>query len=279
MDCRLLIKNMYPTFHNVEKKIADFILENQEKIIDMTIAQFAANVGTAESSIVRFCQILDLKGFTQLKINLARNITPDANLIYEDICKTDSVEVVIQKVFASSIRVLENTSRLLNTADFKEAVELLQNAQRIEFYGAYTSSVIARDAYNRLHRIGYPVYAAADQYEAKISASLLGKADVAVGISHTGRTKDTIEFLELAKDSGASAIAITSSPKSPIVEVADVSLIICSEEQQIFQEAITSRVAHIVLLDAICVCLGLLDYEKTSKRIEVNSNIINKMRY
>lgn len=263
----------------MERKIADFILENPEKIVDMTIAQFAANAGVAESSIVRFCQMLDLKGFTQLKINLARNITPEANLIYGDIRNTDSVEEVIQKVFASSIRVLENTSRFLNTADFKKAIEWLKNAKKIEFYGVYTSSVIARDAYNRLHRIGYPAYAATDPYEAKISASLLGKTDVAVGISHTGRTKDTIEILELARDSGASTIAITSSPKSPITEIADISLVICSEEQQIFQEAVTSRIAHIALLDAICVCLGLLNYDEASRRIEANSNIINKMRY
>lgn len=279
LDCKLLIKNIYPSLHNVEKKIADFTLENPGKIVDMTIAQFAATVGVAESSIVRFCKALDLKGFAQLKINLARNITPDTNLIYRDICTTDSPEEVIHKVFASSIRVLENTSRFLNTSEFNKAVQLLKNARRIEFYGVYTSSVIARDAYNRLHRIGYPAYAATDPYEAKVSASMLEKGDVAVGISHTGRTKDTVEILELARSSGASAIAITSAPKSPIVEVADVSLVICSDEQQIFREAITSRIAHIVLLDALCVCLGLLTYEETSRRIEKNSDIINRMRY
>ena len=279
LDCRLVIRNLYPTLHNVEKKIADYILENPEKIVEMTIAQLALSIGVAESSIVRFCRLLDLKGFTQLKINLARNIMPDTNLIYRDVCKTDSPEEVVHKVFASSIRVLEDTGRFLDMEEFNKAVELLKNADRIEFYGVYTSSVIARDAYNRLHRIGYPAYAATDPYEAKISASMLGKGDVAVGISHTGRTRDTIEILELAKESGASAIAITSSPKSPVTEVADISLVICADEQQIFREAITSRIAHIVLLDAVCVCLGLLTYEETSRRIEINSNIINKMRY
>jgi DNA-binding MurR/RpiR family transcriptional regulator len=278
-DCRLMISHLYPTLHKVEKKIADFILANPEDVTNMTIAQFAAQVNSAESSIVRFCQMLDIKGFSQLKINLAQNIIPDRELIYGEVARTDSIEMVLNKVFASSIQVLENTRKFINIDNFNKTIERMYRAGKIEIYGVYTSSVICQDAYTRLHRIGYPVYALTDPYEAKISASMLGKGNVALGISHTGRTKDTVDILKRAKASGADTIAITSTMKSPIVEVADISLVICSDEQQIFREAVSSRLAHIVLLDAICACLGMLKYDETLERIKENTNIINEMRY
>jgi DNA-binding MurR/RpiR family transcriptional regulator len=278
-DCRILIKNLYPSLHNVEKKIADYILFNPKEVTGMTIAQFAATVKSSESSIVRFCQMLSFKGFSQLKINLACHLTPDINLMCEDVCRTDSNETIVDKVFASGIRVLEDTRKFIKTSDFNKVIDVMYRANKIEFYGVYTSAVIARDAHNRLRRIGFPVHAITDPYEARISASMLEKGSVAVGISHTGRTKDTIDILKMAKASGADTIAITSTLKSPIVEVADVSLVICSDEQQIFREAVSSRLAHIVLLDAICVCLGNLKYDETSERIKENTNIINEMRY
>lgn len=279
IDCRILIKQQYSAFHSSEKKIADFILQHPEEIVDMTVAQLASKIGTAESSIVRFCQILGLKGFIQLKINMARNMVPDARQVYGNISQTDSCGSVVQKIFASSVKVLEDTGRFLSMEHFREAIELLSRARRIEVYGVYTSAMIAQDAGNRLRRIGYPVYAYTDPYEAKISAGMLGPGDTVLGISHTGRTKDTVDTLQIAGRAGASVISVTSTPNSSIVKVSDIPLVICSDEQQIFRECITSRLAHIVLLDAVCVCLGLMHYEETARRMAVNSDVINQMRY
>ncbi|MDK2942800.1 MAG: RpiR family transcriptional regulator, carbohydrate utilization regulator [Acetobacterium sp.] len=278
-DCRLTISQLYPTLHKIEKNIADFILANPDDVINMTIAQFAAQVNSAESSVVRFCQRLDIKGFSQLKINLAQNTVPNKELIYGEVAKTDSIETVLNKIFSSSIQVLENTRKFIDIDSFNKTIELLHQAVKIDIYGVYTSSFICQDAYTRLYRIGYPAHAFTDPYEANISASMLGKGSVALGISHTGRTKDTVDILKRAKASGADTIAITSTMKSPIVEVADISLVICSDEQQIFREAVSSRLAHIVLLDAICTCLGLLKYDETLERIKENISIINEMRY
>ena len=278
-DCRLVIRNLYPTFHNVEKKIADYILANPEEIVNMKISQFAAKINVAESSIVRFCQTVDVKGYLQLKLNLAQSIVPDSNLIYGDVHRADSNETVLNKVFTASENVLQNTKNFIDINHFNKMIQLMFNAKKIEIYGMYTSSTISQDACMRLYRIGYPAYSITDPYEAKISASVLGSGSLALGISHTGRTKDTIEILKLAKASGADTAAITSTVKSPITEVAETSLVICSDEQQIFREAVSSRLAHIVLLDAICACLGNLKYDETLNRIKNNAKIINEMRY
>lgn len=83
----------------------------------------------------------------------------------------------------------------------------------------------------------------------------------------------------MAKENGAKVIALTSFVRSPILDVADISLVICSSASEGVMEAVSSRISHIAVMDALCTCLGISRYEQTTKRIEKNSEIINKMRF
>ena len=278
-NCILLIKNMYPSFHRVEKKIADFILKDSEKIVSLSISEMAGELQVAESSIVRFCKLLHLDGFGELKLSLAGCEKEKKALPYGNVTQEDTITEILDKVFGSSIQVLSETRSFMNHEKFEEAVCSMQKAKKIVFYGMYTSSTIVPDAYMRLYRIGSPVFYCTDSYEAKISASMLDEDCVAFGVSHTGRTKDTIEVLRLAKEKGAKVIALTSFERSPVLDIADISLVICSAASEGVMEAVSSRISHIVVMDALCTCLGVARYEETAAQIEKNSEIINKMRY
>jgi RpiR family carbohydrate utilization transcriptional regulator len=135
---------LYPSLHRVEKKIAGFILENPETIIYMPIAKMAKDLEVAESSIVRFCKTIGFDGFKQLKINLVKNLENPEKLIYEDINKNDSHHEIINKVFSSSIRTLEESLQTIDENRFSMAVEAMLKAKRIEFYWVGTSSTSHR---------------------------------------------------------------------------------------------------------------------------------------
>lgn len=233
----------------------------------------------AESSIVRFCKILDFNGFGELKLCMAGYEKEKHALPYGNVTQKDSMVDILDKVFGSSIQVLNETRSFMNHEKFEQAVQLMKKAKKIVFYGMYTSSTIVHDAYMRLYRIGYPVYYFTDPYEAKISASMLDKDCVAFGISHTGRTKDTIEVLSAAKENRAKVIALTSFERSPILDVSDISIVICSAAPEGMMEAVSSRISHIVVMDALCTCLGVAKYQETTAQIKKNMEIINRMRY
>jgi DNA-binding MurR/RpiR family transcriptional regulator len=152
-------------------------------------------------------------------------------------------------------------------------------ARHIEFYGVGSSAPIAMDAYYRFMRIGFKAYAATDPHVSRISASMLDSGCVAVGISHTGRTKDTVRDLEIAREKGAKIICITSYQDSPIARLADVKLITSTSETKFMKEAISSRIAQIVLLDSLYTCLALRKYESVIDNIENMNEILNEMRY
>lgn len=278
-DCLLAIRSLYPTLHETEMRVADVMIEKPEIVIHMTVAQVAKEADVADSSVVRFCQRLGFNGFTQLKINLARQLKNPEALILNDIRSGDDAYTIISKVIASSVHALEDTLKMVDRHELSKAVAALSNAKRIEFYGVGTSAPLASDAYYRFMRIGLPAYAATDPHVSKISASMLDDGCVAFGISHTGRTMDTVKALQIAREKGAVTICVTSFMKSPITEMADIKLVTPTCESKSFKEAVSSRLAQIALLDGLYSCMAIKKYDTTLHNLEKMTDILNEMRY
>ena len=277
-SCLVLMRSFYPSMHESERKIADFIMNQPEIAVHMTVAHVSKEVGVADSSVVRFCQRLGFNGFTQLKINLAKNLKQPENLILENIHRDDDYLTIVNKVFASSIQALEDSLKMLDPSEFNKAVDLMIRAKRIEFYGVGTSEPIAMDAYYRFMRIGLNTYVATDPHISKVSANMLDRECVAVGISHTGRTKDTVRAIEIAKSKGASIICITSFLDSPIAQLADSKLITSTSEVRFMKEAVSARIAHIALLDSLYTCVAVAKYDTAIENLEAMTEILNEMR-
>lgn len=276
--CTLLIKNLYSTLTPAEKKIADYILLNKDKVLNMTVAELAAATGVAGSAVIRLCKTLGFSGFSQLKISLAQESMGEYDVLIPAVKKGDSMSQVFHKVFNSSIKTLQDTLKMVDVRAVTKAVNMIKDSKRIEFYGVGTSSTIAMDAYYRLMRIGYPAYFATDSHILRISSSNLDCDCTSVGISHCGRTKDTVEALKLAKENGAKTIAITSYKNSPICDYADVSLVVYSDEIRYPIEAVSSRIAHIAILDSLCVALSLENYDRTLKNVDKMNKLFASMR-
>ncbi|MFB9275883.1 MurR/RpiR family transcriptional regulator [Cohnella cellulosilytica] len=278
-DSLVIIRSLLPSLHQGEKKIADYILAQPEEVISMTVAQLASKLSVADSSIVRFCRLVGLNGFTDLKINLAKAVSQSHYPIPAEIQLDDDDYSIALKVFNSSILTLQNTIRILDKEELQRSVDLLVKAKKIEIYGVGTSASLAQDAYYRFMRIGLPAYAATDPHISRVSANLLDDQCVAIGISHTGRTKDTIETLQIAKKKGAKIIGITSFYNSPLLDVVDQKLVISSTETDVLKEAVSSRIAHIALIDSLCTALIIRRYDRTEPLLDSMTYILNQLRF
>ena len=276
--CLTLIKNAKSKFTPAENIVADYILANSEKTLHMTVAELSKEAGVAGSSVIRFCESLGYSGFSDLKINLARNPASFEEVVLPAVKRGDDIGMVFEKVFCSSIKTLNDTLAMMDMKQVSKAVDLLKKANRTEFYGVGTSATIAMDAYYRVMRIGYPAFYATDSHIMRICAANLGKGCVGVGISHCGATNDTVEAMCLAKESGADTIAITSYNNSPICRYADVVLAIYSDEARYPIEAVSARIAHIAVLDAICVALSLEQYQRTMEHVKSMNLLFKDLR-
>lgn len=270
------IHNCYRTLTPAEKKIADTVLRCPEEVVNMTVQELANCSGTVPSAIIRFCKSIGAKGFTDLKIQLSVRLGAGKVLPIEE---DGSFRQIFHNVFRSGSRTLEDTYGMLDFAEVEDICQLLKNAQRIVFFGVGTSSVIAIDAQYRLAQLGKATSACTDSLFMNVTAANLGAQDVAVGISHSGNTKATVDALRRAKNAGAATVAITSFAHSHLSRECQKRLVVFSDEKNYPVEAVSARMAHMCIIDALMLCLASLDPVAMEKHISERNSVLQSLRY
>lgn len=273
------IRSHYARLSEKEKKIADYIFVNPENIIHKTINEVAEDLGIADATVFRFCKRIGFKGYQALKIALASEIITPIQHIHEEILENDDEKTISDKVFKSNIRTLENTLQILDRQAIQKAVQMLKDANRVDFYGTGGSAIIAMDAVHKFIRSGIKAFAFIDSHFQLMSATQLTRDDVAVVISHSGTNTDTIRILNSAKEVGAKTIGITGFPKSPIGQNVDVAIFTSSEETDYRSEALASRIGQLSLIDALFVNLMIANKEKAEQSLKKIRNAISETRY
>lgn len=252
-DIFTLIHSRYNSFTNTEKKVADYILENIKDVIYMSITDLADACNVGESSVFRFCKTMDLKGYQEFKIVLAHSIsleneTPQLSSM---ITMQDTIKQLASKALSSNINALTETFNLITENDISNAVESMVQAERIHFFGVGTSLMTAMEAKNKFMRITNKTECSLDSHLQVMSAALMTKKDVAILISYSGSTKDTIEVAKVAKERGAKIISITRFAKSPLTSFSDITLLCGANEGPLQGGSLSAKIAQLYLLDLL----------------------------
>lgn len=278
--CMSSIKNEYINLTAKEKKAADYILKNGEKVVYMSIAELAEKSGVVKSAIIRLCQSLGYSGYTEFKLLLSKELAINEQMNYSPyINQNDNTSEILDKIFAANIKTLHDTAVGLDRTMLEAAVNILEAAEHIYIYGIGTSAGIVRDFQYRLMQLGYIAFAFGDIANMKVSTLNITSKDAAIGISNSGRTVATVDALKTARERGAKTICLTSYSNCEIIKQSDCPLVVISDEIQYPMEAISARLAHISVLDAITVSLSSRKYEDTIERSAKTHDLINTVRY
>ena len=273
------INNMYSGFHRVEKQIADYILAHPDTIADKSMTEIAEAIRVAPSSVIRFSKILGYEGYREMRLAFAKHTSvKEHSAVFANIEASDTPQVLTEKVFHQSIESLQSTLSLLSMDAMTRAIDMMDQAAKILFIGVGSSAPLAQDIAYRLCRIGFPASAVIDPHMARIYSNMLSEDCVAVGISHTGRSVETVSAVEAAKKAGAKTISVTSFLHSPLTAFCDVNLIIVSSETAVLNEAISSRIAQIAVLDSLYVGLAMRHSDEVAERIQNMNRILEDMR-
>ena len=245
----LNIKVIYDTLGKAEKRVADRIMENPGDILPLSIVELAEKCDSSEATIVRFAKKLGFSGYQELKISLAQENR--STIINANMSASDTAFDIYEKVCNDIYCSLERTKKVLDKDALEKTSAAIRNAGKIIVFGLGNSAAIAMDASHKLLRAGYNAVAYTDNHMQVIAASHLKPKDVAIGISHSGSSKDVIEALQIAKDHGAVTVCITNKGKSPIQKHSDYVLHTESEETQYNILALNSRIAQLSIVDAL----------------------------
>ncbi|MFQ6067797.1 MAG: MurR/RpiR family transcriptional regulator, partial [bacterium] len=256
------IRSIYPSLFSAEKRVADLILKQPQKVVYLPIGEVARRSGVAKSTVVRFCRSIGHNGYGELKISLAQDLVPDVKYIHRDIKSKDDSAAITEKVFHANIEGLADSLKILDRKEMAKAIEALVNAKKVLFCGVGTSAPVAEEAYHRFLYLGIPCVFSGDPHLQIGLALSLTKQDVAVGVSHSGSTEDTLKPLKLAKENGATVICITNYINSPIAKLADIKLITSFREIIFRIAAMAARVAQLTIIEALYVNVAIRMKEK-----------------
>ncbi len=263
------LRGMRPSLSPAEERVAEQVLADARAAAALTISELAHAARTSETTVLRFCKRLGLPGYPQLRLALAEeSAQPRATLATSsDISAKDSIDDIIAKVSFADASAVEETAQQLDRDALAAAAKAIAGAKRVDIYGMAASAIVGSDLQQKLHRIGAVAFAWNDPHIALTSAALLAPRDVAIGISHSGTTSETMEALDKARSVGATTIAITNFPMSRLAAAADLVLTTAARETTLRSGATASRIAALTVVDCLYIAVAQRDLRRSRKAV------------
>ena len=268
------IERRLPELSKTGRKVAAWILEHPRTAADATLAEVARASGVSEPSVIRFCRSVGLDGFRDLTLRLTAALSRPASYVHRDVDPGDSLPDAVGKVLDASIRTLVDTRTSLDEIPVDAIVKPLAAARQIVFQGLGASGYVARDACHKYFRLGIPCASMADVPSILQFAAIAGPGDVIVIVSAAGAWPDTTAAAGSAAVNGATVIALTA-PGSALADAATIVLPIEPTEDTNIYTPMSSRLAHLAVLDAILVSLALDLGEPASNRLRASKDAIS----
>ncbi|MFW6389957.1 MAG: MurR/RpiR family transcriptional regulator, partial [Halanaerobiales bacterium] len=116
------IKNAYHSLPRSEKKVADFILNQPEEIIYLSVSELAKNCQVSDSTIIRFCKDVGFNGYQEFKLMLAQDLVIPVENINETITVDDNLKTIISKLAYINKKAIEETMDILNISELDHAI-------------------------------------------------------------------------------------------------------------------------------------------------------------
>lgn len=242
---------MQNSLSRTSQRIAQYVLQNPQQVMTLTIAGLARDARAGEASIVRFCRLLGYHGFQDFKRDLTIELARTERLLDADITPDDDVNDIGARLQETVNSVLSQTRTLLDASQMRQAVDALLNAPAVYLFGVGSSGISAQEMKHKLVRIGLRADALHNHHDMAMQAALLREGDVAIGISHSGACAETVNALRLAKTAGASTVALTHNLATPLLEYADIVLINGHHQGELQGDSLATRVAQGFVLDML----------------------------
>ncbi len=262
MPTKLLrqIRNTLPELRKSEKIVGEFILADPKSIITMKTADASEAMGISEPTLIRFCKALGFSGYQDLKINLSQQLAADDYFVMYEINENDSIHELCEKVFDTTISEILNVRSQIDQNILEDAIEVLANAGRVEFYAFGGSAPVAMDGQHKFFRLKIPSSFISDPHIQFMSANSLGKDDVVVVISQSGTTSALIDSVKIVRKSGVKVIGIMPG-NTPLANICDYPLVINIGDNNRISKPHTSRIAYTAVIDVLTMGVAQLKPE------------------
>jgi RpiR family carbohydrate utilization transcriptional regulator len=261
------IRDALPTLRPAERKVADMVLADVDFAMRASITEIAQRADVSEPSVTRFCRAVGAHGLRDFKMRLAQSVAGGMPYASQAVASNDDIPTLFDKVGEAAIEGLSHARSALDPLAVEAALAALSNARRVFCFGVGTGSgLVAQDAALRLLRLDIAASAFTDGHLQRLYAGLLEPGDVAFAISHSGRSIEVNESIQIAKERGATTIALTNVG-SRLAWLVDIPLLLRAPTAVDPHSPGVARLVHLCIVDALLIGLALRLEPKTLEKM------------
>jgi len=249
-----------PSLAPAEQRVGKLVLVDPRAFASLPVTELAERAHVSKPTVIRFCRSMGYDGLSDFKLKLAGTVSEGVPFIHRSVDLDDKVGDVLVKVIDNNVAAFLKYRNDASTNAIEKATTALINTcvlgKRIEFFGAGNSGIVALDAQHKFFRLGVSTVAYSDGHMQVMSASMMGPGDSLVVVSNSGRTRDLMDAIDIARKHGATTIAITCSG-SPLASAAHIHLAADHPEGFDKYSPMTSRLMHLTVIDVLATVVAL----------------------
>ena len=253
----------FPGLTKKQKEVARFALDNDHFVAFASVAEVAQKVGVSTATVVRFCQTLGYEGYPHLQAAIRQtfpSFTTRVQRLEARLEFSPAESDLLAQVCAADISNIKRTIELVDIEAFEAAVTEISRATGILVIGEGLSAPPALFFAHSLKVMGFPVQVVTTGgAPLSLGVSTLKPSDLLVGIGLWRYSRETVEAMQGAKETGIKRIAMTDSEVSPLARLADY-VFVASVDGVAHS---SSPIAFISLINALVAALSFRSPQQT----------------
>jgi RpiR family carbohydrate utilization transcriptional regulator len=261
------IRNALASLRPAERKVADMVLSDVDFAMRASITELAQRADVSEPSVTRFCRAVGAHGLRDFKMLLAQSVAGGLPYASTAVARGDDIQTLFDKVSEAAVQGITHARGALEPSAVEAAISALATARRVFLFGVGSGSGLAvQDAALRFLRLDIAASAFTDGHLQRLYAGLMEPGDVAFAISHSGRSVEVNESIQIAKERGATTIGLTNVG-SRLAWLVDIPLLLRVPTPVDPHTPGVSRLVHLCIMDALAIGVALRLGPKTLEKM------------
>ena len=265
-DIATIIDLHFEELTELEQEIARYFLQSDTIQDDLSSQQVTQKLHISQAALTRFAKKCGFTGYREFVFQYQHQASKQDTHSHKH-------SPLTKRVLRSYSIMREQTQDLIDEAQLERVAQLIDDAERVYFFGTGSSGLIAREMKLRFMRLGVVCEALTDQDGFAWTTSIMDENCLVLGFSLSGTTQSVLDSLLDAKDMGAKTILFTSSPSKDCQTYTE-TVLVASHSQSSYIQRISAQLPMLFLTDLIYAYF--LEINRESKEKIFNSYWENK---
>ena len=265
-DIATIIDLHFEELTELEQEIARYFLQVDTIVDDLSSQQVTQKLHVSQAALTRFAKKCGFTGYREFVFQYQHQASkPDTH--------SHKHSPLTKRVLRSYSTMREQTQDLIDEEQLERVAQLIDDAERVYFFGTGSSGLIAREMKLRFMRLGVVCEALTDQDGFAWTTSIMDENCLVLGFSLSGTTQSVLDSLLDAKEMGAKTILFTSAPNKNSQAYTE-TVLVASHSQSSYIQRISAQLPMLFLTDLIYAYF--LEINRESKEKIFNSYWENK---